>query len=150
MNGQKFLLTAGVLSFIAALLHVMTVFGGPDWYRFFGAGEAMAQLAAAGSWYPTIITFAIASVLVIWGLYALSGAGVIRKLPLLMAVLIFITSVFLFRGLAGLVLPFVVSHPLLAQNTSTFWLVSSVICLLIGLMYLLGVLQMLKKASKNS
>jgi hypothetical protein len=27
------------LSFIAALLHVARIFGGPSWYRFFGAGD---------------------------------------------------------------------------------------------------------------
>ena len=27
------------LSIVAALLHVACIFGGPSWYRFFGAGD---------------------------------------------------------------------------------------------------------------
>ncbi len=40
------LIIGGYLSFVAALLHISCIFGGPEWYRFFGAGERMATLAA--------------------------------------------------------------------------------------------------------
>jgi hypothetical protein len=30
------------LSIIAALLHMARIFGGPSWYRFFGAGDRMS------------------------------------------------------------------------------------------------------------
>jgi hypothetical protein len=36
------LVGGGILSAIAALLHAAVIAGGPDWYRFFGAGEEMA------------------------------------------------------------------------------------------------------------
>lgn len=49
------LVIAGSLSFLAALLHIIVVIGGPDWYRFFGAGESMAVMAERGSLKPTII-----------------------------------------------------------------------------------------------
>jgi putative oxidoreductase len=83
MGRNNQLIIAGGLSFLAALLHIGCIFGGPDWYLFFGAGERMAALSAEGSSYPTFVTLGIASVLIGWGLYALSGAGVIFKLPLL-------------------------------------------------------------------
>lgn len=38
-----------------------------DWYLFFGAGESMAQMAAAGETYPTIVTLIIAVVLLFGG-----------------------------------------------------------------------------------
>lgn len=79
MKQNRFLIAASALSFIASLLHVACIFGGPDWYRFFGAGEQMAQLAEQGSTYPTYVTLAIAVIIALWGLYALSGAGVILK-----------------------------------------------------------------------
>ncbi|MGQ4584278.1 hypothetical protein [Lysobacter sp. F60174L2] len=37
-----------MLNAIAALLHVGCIIFGASWYRFFGAGERMAQLASAG------------------------------------------------------------------------------------------------------
>ena len=140
MNGQTQLIIAACCSFIASLLHVAIVFGGPGWYRFFGAGEQMAKMAEMGSKQPMITTLIIATILAVWGLYALSAAGVIVRLPLLKIALVLITLVYLVRGLAGLILPFVTSHPAITQNSVTFWMVSSVICTSFGLFYLLGTL----------
>ncbi|MEO7157093.1 MAG: hypothetical protein ABI039_06005, partial [Vicinamibacterales bacterium] len=70
---DRVLLIGGVLTGAAALLHVAIILGGPAWYRFFGAGERMAQLASRGSAYPTLVTAAIAGVLGVWTLYAFSG-----------------------------------------------------------------------------
>jgi hypothetical protein len=138
MKKNNLLITAGCLSFIASLLHIACIFGGPDWYLFFGAGERMAELAAAGDPYPTIVTFIISAILAGWGLYAFSGAGIIFKLPLLKTCLVLITAVYLIRGVAGLFAPFVTSDPVVHQNSITFWLVSSVICCIFGIYYLLG------------
>ncbi len=140
MNGSQQLIIAAILSFCAALLHIAVILGGANWYRFFGAGEGMAKLAESGSRYPMVVTSIIAFVLAVWGLYALSGAGVIPRLPLLRLALCAITAVYLTRGLAGLVLPFVSNHPAIAANSVTFWLVSSSICCVFGIVYLLGVI----------
>jgi hypothetical protein len=150
MKGRSQLLVAAVLSFVASLLHLAIIFGGSNWYRFFGAGEGMAKLAESGSSQPTIITLCIAGVLGVWGLYALSGAGVISKLPLLKPALILITFVYLLRGLAGLILPFITNHPAIAQNSLTFWLVSSTICLAFGLFYLFGIINSWQRLASKS
>ncbi len=134
-----YLKLAGILSFIASALHLAIIVGGPSWYRLFGAGEAMAQMAEQGLWLPTAITVSIATVLAIWGAYAWSGAGVIVELPLLKPILILITLVYLLRGVFGLVLPHISNHPQITQNTPAFWLWSSVICLMFGLVHLKGV-----------
>jgi hypothetical protein len=105
---------------------------------FFGAGERMAQLSSAGDPYPTIVTIAISSILAVWGLYAWSGAGLIVKLPLLKTCLVLITAVYLVRGVVGLFAPFLTSDPVVHQNSMTFWVVSSVICCVYGMYYLLG------------
>lgn len=44
--GSRWLIVGGGLSLLASLLHVACMIGGPDWFRFFGAGEAMAQAVA--------------------------------------------------------------------------------------------------------
>lgn len=149
MGGSLQLSIAAGLSFSASLLHIAIIFGGASWYRFFGAGESMAKLAESGSPYPTVTTLMIAIVLLIWGLYALSGAGVIFKLPLLKFILCTITAVYLLRGIAGLFLPFISNHPAITQNSVTFWLTSSAICCVFGLFYLIGTINRWQEFSKN-
>ena len=128
------LLSAGVLTGLAALLHVGIILGGPDWYRFFGAGERMARLAARGSVYPTVITAGIAAVLGVWTLYALSGAGLIRRLPFLRLGLALVGGVYLVRGLLGVPVVLLVDHPYTNELRSrmTFMVVSSVVCVVLG------------------
>lgn len=138
MQGRKVLVIAGSLSLLAGFAHVLIVFGGASWYRFFGAGEEMARLAETGSLQPALITFFIAIVLMLWGALAFSAAGLIARLPLLKVSLVLISGVYLSRGLLGLILPFVITHPILAQNSLGFWLVSSSICCAYGFFYSLG------------
>lgn len=133
---SRFLIAGAALNAVAAALHVGCIVFGAPWYRFFGAGERMARLAAAGSWRPTLITSGIALVLVVWSLYALSGAGAIRKLPLARPVLCVIAGVYLIRGIAGL--PFL---PFATGRTTAFWWWSSAICLIIGIVHLAGIRQ---------
>ena len=75
MKVNRFLSVGGIFSITAALLHILIIIGGPDWYRFFGAGEGMAQLAENGSMYPTVVTTMIAMTLGLWGLYAFFRCG---------------------------------------------------------------------------
>ncbi len=133
---NKYLIAAALLTGTAALIHLGCIFGGAPWYRFFGAGEQMAQLDLAGHWYPKVITSVIIAVLTVWSLYALSAAGIIRKLPFVRLVLIAITGVFLLRAVA-----FVPLQPYFPGNSMTFWLVSSAICLVIGVLHALGLRQ---------
>jgi hypothetical protein len=140
--GISLLIISGSLSFIAALLHVGIVIGGPRWYRFFGAGETMALLAEKGSVKPTVVTLAIAAMLGFWGLIAWSGAGILPAMPLLIPALAAITTIYLVRGLGGLVVPFVSDHPQIQQNSVTFWVWSSAICIVIGSLHLMGLISL--------
>jgi len=83
-SGEAFLIVAAVLNVGAALLHVGILIGGAPWYRTFGAGESMAQAADAGKLYPSIVTLGVIGTLLVWAAYALSGAGVIARLPYLL------------------------------------------------------------------
>lgn len=138
------LFVAGSLSMLAAALHISVIIGGPNWYRFFGAGEEMALMAEKGSLKPTVITLGIAIVLFVWGIYAWSGAGFLPNMPLLKLALLIITTVYLIRGVGGLVAPFVTNHPQIKKNSTAFWVWSSIICLVIGLFHLLGLIAIWK------
>ncbi|NIA00740.1 hypothetical protein F2P46_34325 [Massilia sp. CCM 8734] len=131
-----FLLAAAGLSGAAALLHIVCIAGGPDWYRALGAGEPMARMAASGSWYPAIVTGAISAVLMVWATYALAGAGVLPRLPWMRVILCAITAVYLVRGLA-----FVPMLILMPGRSLVFWGWSSAICLGIGIVHVLGLRQ---------
>ena len=133
---NRLLVSGAVLSATAALVHLGCIVFGGAWYRALGAGERMAALAEAGHWYPTVAATIIAAVLFGWALYALSGAGVIRRLPLLRTVLCAVTAVYLLRGVA-----FFPLMPYFPGNSATFWLVSSAICLVFGLVHLAGLRQ---------
>ena len=130
------LIISGSLSAIVAILHLACIYFGAPWYRFFGAGEQMAQLAEQGSIRPTLVTSGIVLVLCIWSLYAFSGAGVIFRLPLLRLGLIVITSIYLIRGIAGF---FLINYPI--GRSPQFWLCSSAICLCFGIVHLVGLKQ---------
>lgn len=131
---NPWLLAATVANAMAALLHLACIAFGAPWYRAMGAGEQMARMAERGDPYPAIVTTAIACVLLVWALYALSGAGVIRRLPLLRPVLWAITGIYLLRGIAG----FVIAPSSAIGRTETFWWWSSAICVAIGLVHLIG------------
>src|SRR5688500_18418863 len=137
---SRFLLFGGLLTGVVALLHIAIVPGGPAWYRFFGAGERMAQLAARGSSYPAIVTATIAAILSVFTLYALSGAGVIRRLPFLRLALFLIAAIFLARGILGVPVVLFVDDPYTLQlrDRMTFMIVSSAVSALLGLCYAVG------------
>lgn len=130
------LLIGAALSLFAAILHFSCIFWGANGFRFLGAGEPIVSMSAAGHWYPPFIAFVIGAVLATWALYALSGAGVISPLPYLRVALVGITVVYLLRAVAVPLL-----KPVFPDNSTAFWLVTSVICFVIGLAHLVGLVQ---------
>lgn len=130
---NRWLIAGGLLSAVAALLHIAVIIGGPDWYRFFGAGEGMARASERGSWVPTATTSGIATVLAIWSAYAFSGAGLIARLPLIRTGLVTISAIYLARGM--ILFPTLVLKPELI-DAFTVW--SSLIVLVYGMAYAVG------------
>jgi len=134
MRANWWLVAGGVLSALAALLHLAIIFGGASWYRFFGAGERLAQAAEQGSVRPALLTAAIASVLFVWSAYAFAGAGLVRPLPLMRTALVLISAAYLLRALW---LP----AAMVAGRADAFLVWSSLIVLVYGLAYALGTWQ---------
>jgi len=133
MRNNLWLVAGGVLSAGAALLHVAIIFGGPGWYRFFGAGERLAHAAEMGSVRPPVYALGIALALLVWALYAFSGAGRIRRLPLLRTGLVTISAIYLLRALAPI--PMLIAMP---EKVDAFVLWSSIAVLVYGLCYAVG------------
>lgn len=130
---NPWLVAGGILSALAAILHLAVIAGGPDWYRFVGAGEEMARMAERGMLRPALITVAIAAILAIWSAYAFAGAGLLPRLPLIRTALVAITAVYLLRGLA--LVPLALLRPALVDS---FALWSSLIVLAYGIVHAVG------------
>jgi putative oxidoreductase len=139
-NQERWLFTGGIATGLASLTHVAIIIGGPDWYRFFGAGERMARQAALGSPYPAVVTSGIAATLAVWTLYALSGAGVIPRLPFLRTALVLIAAIYLARGVLGIPVVLFVDDPYTEQLRARmlFMVMSSLICVALGICYAIG------------
>lgn len=130
---NKWLLLGGGLSLVAAFLHIAIIFGGPEWYRFFGAGEGMARAAARGSWRPALITITIVAILLVWSAYAFAGAGLVPHLPHVRVVLVLISAAYLIRAAAP------VGVAIFAPDRmSAFVIWSSLVVLLLGAAYAIG------------
>lgn len=135
LSGSQALVVGGALSAAAAAAHLACIVIGAPAYRVMGAGERMARGAEAGRWLPALVTMAIAAVLGLWSLYAFAGAGVIAPLPFIKAALSAISAVYLGRAFG-----FPLLKAAFADNSSTFWWVSSGICLVIGALHAYGTL----------
>ncbi|MEW6529464.1 MAG: hypothetical protein AB1473_01430 [Thermodesulfobacteriota bacterium] len=131
---KRLLVLAGILSFLIALFQAIVTFS-PEWSLYFGAPAKLVSNV------PLLyVTGLVAAVLFgIFGLYALSGAGYIRHLPLLRGVLLGIGCLYALRGL--FLIPIILITAGYLQSSKpvpTTGLVSSLVSLLIGLLYLAG------------
>lgn len=131
----------GVANCIVALLHAVILFLGAPGYRYFGVPD-LAALHEKGSAIPTVLTFGLTILFALFATYAFSGAGVLRRLPLLRTTLLIIGSMYALRGLA------------LVQDVMRFMagelncpraLAFSGAALLIGVAYLAGTVPLLGK-----
>ncbi len=127
------LMIAGVLTIIVGVLYLAVIVGGPDWYRLFGLGELAASQVEQGQFKPQALTFVLAITLITWGCYAFSGAGFLKRLPLLKPSLVWITIIFLIRGVA-----FVPAYIFNPESVDNLIIVSSFLCLTFSITYAMG------------
>lgn len=139
---KRYLLFTGIAAFAGALLHIAIMMGGPAWYDFFGAPEGLVQMARSGNLRAPISCLIIAAMLFVFTAYAFSGAGLVRRLPLLRLVMALIAAVLILRGI--LFIPLILFQPGLlsgicdCRNIDTFIIVTSLICLVMGTGFALG------------
>jgi fatty acid desaturase len=125
---------AALANFAIAITHVAIGAIGAPAYLFFGSLE-MAQMAQEGSLLLAAVTLALAVAFAVFGLYALSGAGAIRALPLLAPALYGIGVLYTLRGL---IVVLDVLRLLRGADYPPQQTVFSAVALAIGLAYLIG------------
>ena len=139
---KYYLFLAGAAASVGAALHIAIIFGGPDWYAFFGAPRGLVEMARAGNIRAPISCLIIAAFLTVLAVYAFSGAGVIRRLPFLRIGLATIAVVLILRGV--LFIPLILWRPGAlsgicdCRSVDTFIILTSALCLAMGVGYALG------------
>lgn len=140
---RYWLLASGLLCVAGAVLHLTIPLGGPAWYSLAGAPPGLIAMAQAKLARPVVSCIIIAGILGVFAAYAFSALGLVRRLPALRSVL----------GVVGLGLlvravwfPFLaVSNPLAlgrfcgrCGSLNAFVVASSVLCMFIGVGFVLG------------
>lgn len=84
-----------------------------------------------------VLCIVVGLIVAVFGIYALSGGGMIRRLPLLRTLLAIATAIYILRGLLLIPqVPLVLKHPELVR-----FLIFSVIALVVGFVLLVGTVQ---------
>ena len=121
------------IGLFGALTHWAAPLIGPDWYAFLHSPASVVTSARTGSWLAPSGAVVIGALMFLCAVYAFSGAGIIRRIPLLRTALVVITAICVLRGLA--LVPVLV---LLPGRASGFDIIASLVWLLAGLSFLLG------------
>ncbi|WP_108821034.1 hypothetical protein [Dysgonomonas sp. Marseille-P4361] len=136
---MKLLRLGGYINILIAIAHVVGLFWAQEMYDYTGVGENMQRNAEIHPLLPTAMTVFVAIFFLIFGLYGLSAAGIVKKLPFLKLGVFTIAAIYLVRGIVGSVIN-------IGFESSFIWyhLLFSLCALGIGVLYLLGGLQIWK------
>ncbi len=135
------LLLGAILNFILAVGHLICLFFLDVAFKFYGIDGMMDEIASHGACLPYIITIIIAGCFALGGFYALSGAGKIRRLPLLWLGIFFVAFVFWGRAFFGI-------YGVYAEAKTGFPVYSSiVVASVIGFLYFIGGIVKISKKS---
>ncbi len=131
----------GWANLVITAAHLVTLGWAWTVFRWVDIEDPMRELAEQNSALPYLLTLLAAAFFFVFGLYALSGAGDLRRLPRLRPVLGFIAVVYLLRAtlLGGIA-------DLIAGDVKQ--VVFAAIALLIGLCYASGFLALGRKQKR--
>ncbi|MEJ2611014.1 MAG: hypothetical protein P8179_13235 [Candidatus Thiodiazotropha sp.] len=127
------LILVALIATFTALAHLSCIFLGPSCYKAQLAPSEIIQSAIDGTFLAPVSTVVISALFLLCAVFAVSGAGFIKKLPLLKPVLITISGLCLVRGIVTI--PFSFLFP---EMVSTFSIVAGFIWFLSGILYLYG------------
>jgi putative oxidoreductase len=139
---RALLLGGGYFSLAFALFQISGIFLPYNMIKYFGGPAEFSQTNPVAFAFMCIVITAIVAV---FGLYALSGAGRIRQLPLLRTVITVATAIYILRGLLLIPqIPVVLKQPSLVR-----FLLFSIISLCAGLVHLAGLLALFNRGNPS-
>ena len=127
------LIAAAFITFLTALAHLSCLILGPTCYQAQMAPPFLVQSASEGTWIAPVANILVSGVFIVWGLYALSAARIVPRLPLLGLVMYLIAGVCLLRG--AMILPLSLIFP---ERTTVFAVLAGCAWFLTGCLFLYG------------
>ena len=131
--GKLLLVLAALIAMATAIAHTSCIYFGPECYAAQMAPPQIVESAQNGTYLAPIGTLFVSAIFVVLGLYALSGANIIRRLPLLNVGIYTIATLCIIRGLLPIQLW--LRHP---DKVSDIVLYAGYVWLIAGLLYLVG------------
>ena len=128
------LLAGAAASFALVVLHLGVIVAGAPAYAYFLAGQAMVDMARAHALTPTVVTGAIAFVFLVFGVYALAGAGLLQ-LPATRVLVAAIGCIYTIRGL--LIVPEAIMVHFMDRPVRALFFAA--VSFVIGVVHLIGV-----------
>ena len=139
-----FLLIAGLFALSFAVFQISAIFWPPKLMENFG--ESVKLQTTHPAIFATVRSF-LGVLDAFCGLYALSGAGYIRRLPFLRPILVTITAIFLLRSLMT-IYAWIIYHKY-PELMFIHYLIFSIIDLCVGFIYLSGVIQLFRNKRES-
>ena len=131
--GALLLVIAVLIAFATAIAHLSCIYFGPQCFSTQMMPLSIAELAENGTLLTPLDTLFVSTVFMVFGSNALSGARVVRKLPLLSLGIYTIAVLCIIRGILPLQL-----WLRLPDKVSESVLFISIVWLVAGLFYLFG------------
>lgn len=129
-----FALVLGAVIFAGtAIAHLSCLFIGPSCYKAQLAPSEIIQSAINGTLLAPVATVFVSGLFFMCALFAISGAGFVKKLPFLHPALVVISVLCLFRGVAT-----IPSSYLFPEMVSIVSILAGFIWFVVGLLYLYG------------
>lgn len=97
-NPKRTLRIAGWSNIAIAAAHAIGLIWAWTFFAAVGIEDEMRELAAQGAALPYVLTLLTCAVFLVFGLYALSGAGDLRRLPFLRTGLVTVAAIYLCRA----------------------------------------------------
>ena len=134
----------GYINIVIAVAHIVGLFWADNMFEVTGIGNEMTKLAQTHSSLPYLLTIFVSVVFFIFGLYGLSADNKFRQLPFIKPVVFVIAGIYMLRGIVELI------FDLEKQQANQFMEIAySLIAIFIGLLYLIGGLQLEKAESEK-
>ncbi len=137
------LVMGGYFSLAFAIFQVSAIWWPPNVMVYFGGP---VKLQTTRPIFYAVLCIVVGLIAAVFGWYALSGAGKIRRLPLLRAALIAITAIYLLRGLQ-LIADIIIIQKYPGKGQVHF-AVFSAIALAVGLVHLGGTIALFKSGRR--
>jgi len=134
-SGVILLILAALIAIGTAIAHMSCIYLGPECYAAQMAPIQIIESAKNGTYLAPVGTIIVSSIFVVLGLYALSGARIIGRLPLLKLVIYTIATLCIIRGILPLQLW--IRQP---KEVNDLVLYTGIVWLATGLFYLFGYL----------